>query len=252
MKAKRVRMSLEARNLEKSYRGRKVVRDLSLRVRKGEVVGLLGPNGAGKTTGFYMIMGLVKPDAGSVVVGGKDVTDLPVYRRARQGVGYLPQENSVFRGMTVEDNIKAILEITEPVAEKRAERLEELLADFSVSHLRRSLGVTLSGGERRRVEIARALASDPHFILLDEPLAGIDPLVVSDIKKLIAGLKERDIGVLVTDHNVRDALDMMDRAYIIYDGAVLKEGSPEEIVQDETVRRVYLGEEFSYGAGGNS
>lgn len=238
-------MLLEANRLGKTYHKRPVVRDLSLKVESGEVVGLLGPNGAGKTTGFYMITGLVKPDYGTVMVNGKDVSLLPVYQRARAGIGYLPQETSIFRGMTVEDNIKTALEITEPDAETRRRRLEELLAEFSVSHLRASTGVTLSGGERRRVEIARALAADPSFMLLDEPLAGIDPLVVSDIKDLIMRLKERGLGVLITDHNVRDALDMIDRAYIIYEGRIIKEGTPEDIVNDPQVRKIYLGNDFS-------
>ncbi|MET0155940.1 MAG: LPS export ABC transporter ATP-binding protein [Rickettsiales bacterium] len=241
---------LEAENLGKSYNNRPVVRDVSVTVKSGEVVGLLGPNGAGKTTSFYMIMGLVKPDRGRVFLNGQDVTALPVYRRARRGVSYLPQETSIFRGMTVEDNVMAALQISEPDLERRKARLEELLGDFSVSHLRRSLGVTLSGGERRRVEIARALAINPQFILLDEPLAGVDPLVVADVKKLIKNLKKRHIGVLITDHNVRDALDMIDRAYIIYNGAVLKHGTPDAIVSDEDVKRVYLGEDFYYGRRG--
>ena len=241
-------LTLKAEHLSKAYHNRPVVRDVSLTVRTGEVAGLLGPNGAGKTTGFYMIMGLTRPDSGRILLDGQDVTDYPVYRRARAGVGYLPQETSVFRGMSVEDNIMSILEIAEPNADRRAARLEELLADFSITHLRRSLGVTLSGGERRRAEIARTLAGNPHFILLDEPLAGVDPLVVADVKKLIMNLKKRNIGVLITDHNVRDALDMIDRAYIIYDGVILKQGSPQEIVDDEDVKRVYLGEDFYYGA----
>lgn len=238
-------MLLEACNLGKSYHKRPVVRDVSLKVNTGEVVGLLGPNGAGKTTSFYMITGLVAPDYGEVRIGGHDVSDEPVYKRARAGLGYLPQENSVFRGMTVEDNIKTALEIAEPDAEKRARKLTDLLAEFSITHLRKSYAVTLSGGERRRVEIARALASNPSFILLDEPLAGIDPLVVADIKDLILRLKERKIGVLITDHNVRDALDMIDRAYIIHEGKVLREGRPKDIVNDPDVRRVYLGEGFA-------
>lgn len=238
-------MTLEAIRLGKSYHKRPVVRDLSLKVNPGEVVGLLGPNGAGKTTGFYMITGLVKPDYGVVTVGGHDISTLPVYQRARAGIGYLPQETSIFRGMTVEDNIKTALEINEPDTEVRARRLEELLAEFSVSHLRASYGLTLSGGERRRVEIARALAANPSFILLDEPLAGIDPLVISDIKDLILRLKQRGLGVLITDHNVRDALDMIDRAYIIYEGKIVKEGTPQEIITDPQVRRVYLGERFA-------
>jgi lipopolysaccharide export system ATP-binding protein len=236
---------LVADNLAKRFGKRPVLRGVSISVRRGEVVGLLGPNGAGKTTCFYIITGLIKADEGTIVLDGVDVTKLPMYRRARLGIGYLPQEASVFRGLSVEDNIRAVLEIVEPSAPARAERLDELLSEFSIDHLRHAPAVALSGGERRRVEIARALASCPNFILLDEPFAGIDPITVGDIRSLVSHLKDRGIGVLVTDHNVRDTLDIVDRAYILYEGKVLREGRPPEIVVDEAVRRVYLGEKFS-------
>ena len=216
---------LVAEDLGKSFDKRPVVRGVSLSVKRGEVVGLLGPNGAGKTTCFYMITGLIQPDYGNIILDGKDLTELPMYRRARLGIGYLPQETSIFRGLTVENNIRAVLEVVDKSSEKREATLESLLAEFSITHLRRTPSLALSGGERRRVEIARALASRPHFILLDEPLAGIDPIAVSDIRDLISHLKERGIGVLITDHNVRDTLDIIDRAYIIHDGMVLMEGS---------------------------
>ncbi|MEL0106785.1 MAG: LPS export ABC transporter ATP-binding protein [Rhodospirillaceae bacterium] len=236
---------LYASNLGKRFKKRPVVRGVSLRVQRGEVVGLLGPNGAGKTTCFYMITGLLPPDYGSVVMDGDDLTDLPMYRRARLGIGYLPQEASIFRGLTVEGNIRAILEVIEKSQEKREAMLDSLLAEFSISHLRRTPSLALSGGERRRVEIARALASNPHFILLDEPFAGIDPIAVSDIRDLVIQLKNKGIGVLITDHNVRETLDVIDRAYIIHDGMVLMEGAPSDIVGNEDVRRVYLGERFN-------
>jgi lipopolysaccharide export system ATP-binding protein len=236
---------LQICNLGKSYGNRPAVRDVSITINRGECVGLLGPNGAGKTTSFYMIMGLIKPDYGTICLDGIDITNLPVYRRARMGIGYLPQEASIFRGMSVEDNILSILEISEPISEKRILALESLLGEFAITHLRRSPAIALSGGERRRVEIARALASNPSFILLDEPLAGIDPVAVADIKELISLLKNRNIGVLITDHNVRDALDIINRAYIIHDGKVLMEGTPGEIVDNREVRRVYLGDKFS-------
>jgi lipopolysaccharide export system ATP-binding protein len=236
---------LVAHNLGKRFKKRPVVRDVSLVVDRGEAVGLLGPNGAGKTTCFYMITGLLTPDYGSVFLDGHDVTALPMYRRARIGIGYLPQESSIFRGLTVEDNILAVLEITESDRDRRHAILDDLLAEFSISHLRRTPAIALSGGERRRVEIARALASFPQFILLDEPLAGIDPIAVSDIRDLISHLKDRGIGVLITDHNVRETLDIVDRAYIIHEGTVLMQGRPQEIVAHEDVRRVYLGERFS-------
>jgi len=232
-------------NLGKSYGDKPAVRDISMVVNQGEAVGLLGPNGAGKTSSFYMIMGLIRPDYGTISLDGVDITNLPVYRRARMGIGYLPQEASIFRGMTVEENILSVLELSQPVSEKRAAELDALLGEFSITHLRRSPAVALSGGERRRVEIARALASNPSFILLDEPLAGIDPVAVADIKELISHLKNRGIGVLITDHNVREALDLINRAYIIHDGKVLMEGTPTEIVGNKEVRRVYLGDKFS-------
>ncbi|MBF0373384.1 MAG: LPS export ABC transporter ATP-binding protein [Alphaproteobacteria bacterium] len=236
---------LVASNLGKGFRRRPVLRDVTLSVQRGEAVGLLGPNGAGKTTCFYLITGLISPDVGSITLDGQDVTDLPMYRRARLGIGYLPQEASIFRGLTVENNILAVLEVVEPIRDRREAMLESLLAEFSITHLRRAPALALSGGERRRVEIARALASQPHFILLDEPLAGIDPIAVSDIRDLVGHLKHRGIGVLITDHNVRETLDIIDRAYILHDGVVLMEGRPSEIVAHEGVRRVYLGERFS-------
>lgn len=236
---------LAAHHLGKTYKRRPVLRDVSLSVRRGEAVGLLGPNGAGKTSTFYLITGLLKADTGTVSLDGHDITDLPMYRRARLGVGYLPQEASIFRGMTVENNIRAILEVVEPVSERRETVLDELLAEFSISHLRRTPALALSGGERRRVEIARALAAQPSFMLLDEPLAGIDPIAVGEIRDLVSHLKDRGIGVLITEHNVRETLEIVDRAYILHDGSVLMEGAPGEIVAHEDVRRVYLGERFS-------
>jgi lipopolysaccharide export system ATP-binding protein len=236
---------LDVQHVGKRYAGRPVVRDVSLRLRRGEAVGLLGPNGAGKTTCFYMITGLIRPDVGEIKLDGQDITRLPMYRRARLGIGYLPQEASIFRGLSVEHNILSVLEISEPDAAQRHVMLDELLAEFSITHLRMAQGVTLSGGERRRVEIARALASRPAFILLDEPLAGIDPIAVDDVRKLVKHLKDRGIGVLITDHNVRETLDIIDRAYIMHDGTVLMEGTPSEIVNNVDVRRVYLGERFS-------
>jgi lipopolysaccharide export system ATP-binding protein len=236
---------LVARNLGKRFKKRPVVRDVSVSVQRGEVVGLLGPNGAGKTTCFYIITGLIAPDYGLIQLDGQDITDLPMYRRARLGIGYLPQEASIFRGMTVEANIRAVLEVVEREVDRRQAMLDDLLAEFSISHLRRTPALALSGGERRRVEIARALACQPSFVLLDEPLAGIDPIAVNDIRDLIKHLKDRGIGVLITDHNVRETLEIVDRAYILHDGRVLMEGKPSEIVAHEDVRRVYLGERFS-------
>lgn len=236
---------LNVTHIGKRYGGRPVVRDVSLNVRRGEAVGLLGPNGAGKTTCFYMITGLIQPDIGEIHLEGQDITRLPMYRRARLGIGYLPQEASIFRGLTVEQNIMSVLEIAETDPSVRSAMLEELLAEFSITHLRLATGITLSGGERRRVEIARALASKPYFILLDEPLAGIDPIAVDEVRKLVKHLKDRGIGVLITDHNVRETLDIIDRAYIMHDGEVLTEGTPAEIVSNVDVRRVYLGERFS-------
>ena len=236
---------LFAKNLGKQFKKRLVVRGVNISIRRGEIVGLLGPNGAGKTTCFYMIMGLLPPDYGSIVLDGQDITDLPMYRRARMGIGYLPQEASIFRGLTVENNIRAVLEVSERSRERREAILDALLAEFSITHLRRTPALSLSGGERRRVEIARSLASNPHFVLLDEPFAGIDPIALGDIRNLVSHLKDRGIGVLITDHNVRETLDVIDRAYIIHDGMLLMEGVASEIVGNEDVRRVYLGDRFS-------
>jgi lipopolysaccharide export system ATP-binding protein len=229
----------------KSYRQRPVVRSVSLSLSRGEVVGLLGPNGAGKTTCFYMISGLIPTDTGSIEVDGHDITSLPMYRRARMGIGYLPQEASIFRGLTAEQNIRATAELIEPDPMRLEAVVEALLAEFGITHIRNTPAIALSGGERRRVEIARALATHPSYILLDEPLAGIDPIAVGEIRDLVRHLKDRGIGVLITDHNVRDALEIIDRAYILHEGRVLKEGTPSEIVRDRDVRRVYLGEKFS-------
>ncbi len=236
---------LVATNLGKSFKKRPVVRGVSVAIQRGEVVGLLGPNGAGKTTCFYMITGLVQPDYGTIVLDGQNISNLPMYRRARLGIGYLPQEASIFRGLSVEQNIRAALEVVEANRDRREAILDALLAEFSITHLRRAPAIALSGGERRRVEIARALASNPHFVLLDEPFAGIDPIAVGDIRDLVAHLKDRGIGVLITDHNVRETLDVIDRAYIIHDGMMLMEGQPSDIVGNEDVRRVYLGDRFS-------
>jgi lipopolysaccharide export system ATP-binding protein len=236
---------LAGRGLGKSFKRRVVLRDVNVSVQRGEVVGLLGPNGAGKTTCFYIITGLIASDSGTVSLDGEDITVLPMYRRARMGIGYLPQEASIFRGLSVEQNIRAILEVAEPEPETREAMLDSLLAEFSISHLRRAPAMALSGGERRRCEIARALATQPHFILLDEPLAGIDPIAVNDIRDLVKHLKDRGIGVLITDHNVREAFQIVDRAYILHEGRVLMEGAPQEIIADADVRRVYLGERFS-------
>ncbi|MFS0737899.1 LPS export ABC transporter ATP-binding protein [Sphingomonas sp. 1P06PA] len=232
-------------SIAKAYDRRQVLSDVSLDVAQGEVVGLLGPNGAGKTTCFYSVMGLVRPDAGRILLDGEDITGLPMYRRAILGLGYLPQETSIFRGLTVFQNIMAVLELAEPDAKARNRRAEELLGEFHLTHLRDSNAMALSGGERRRCEIARALAADPSIMLLDEPFAGIDPISIADIRDLVKDLKRRDIGVLITDHNVRETLDIVDRACIIYDGKVLFQGSPEALVANEDVRRLYLGEGFS-------
>jgi lipopolysaccharide export system ATP-binding protein len=229
----------------KSFRRRPVVRGVSLQVRRGEAVGLLGPNGAGKTTCFYMITGLIPVDTGSIFLDGHDITALPMYRRARLGIGYLPQEASIFRGLTVEQNIMAVAELVERDSQKRRQLVDDLLAEFAIEHLRRAPALALSGGERRRVEIARALATQPAFMLLDEPFAGIDPIAIGEIRKLVQHLKERGIGVLITDHNVRETLEIIDRAYIIHDGEVMTEGTPREVVSNMDVRRVYLGEKFS-------
>jgi len=239
------RDGLVAEKIGKSFKKRPVLRDVSISLQRGEIVGLLGPNGAGKTTCFYTMTGLLSPDYGEIKLDGEVITSLPMYRRARKGVGYLPQEASIFRGLNVENNIRTMLEVSEPLADKREARLEDLLAEFSITHLRRTPAMALSGGERRRVEIARALASDPSFILLDEPLAGIDPIAVGDIRELITQLKARGIGILITDHNVRETLEIVDKAYILHDGLVLMTGTPSEIVAHNDVRRVYLGDRFS-------
>jgi len=236
---------LEVRSIAKAYDRRAVLHDVSLDVHRGEVVGLLGPNGAGKTTCFYSVMGLVKPDSGRIFLDGQDITDLPMYRRAILGLGYLPQETSIFRGMSVEQNIMAVLEVAEPDKRARNDRLEQLLSEFGLTGLRESAAMALSGGERRRCEIARALAADPSIMLLDEPFAGIDPISIADIRELVRELKKRDIGVLITDHNVRETLDIVDRACIIYDGQVLFAGTPQALVADHEVRRLYLGESFA-------
>jgi lipopolysaccharide export system ATP-binding protein len=235
---------LAVHSVEKSFGTRQVVRGVSIYVRRGEAVGLLGPNGAGKTTVFYMITGLIKADRGAIELDGHDVTKLPMYQRARLGIGYLPQEASIFRGLTVEQNIRAVLEVVEPSRKKRERELDALLDEFNVTRLRKSPSIALSGGERRRVEIARALATRPNYMLLDEPFAGIDPIAVGDIQDLVRHLTNRGIGVLITDHNVRETLGLTDRAYIVYAGQILTEGSPEDIVNDPDVRRLYLGEEF--------
>ena len=236
---------LEVRSIAKAYDRRAVLHDVSLDIHRGEVVGLLGPNGAGKTTCFYSVMGLVRPDSGRIFLDGQDITDLPMYRRAILGLGYLPQETSIFRGLTVEENILAVLQVAEPDGKARRERLETLLNEFGIAALRDSPAMALSGGERRRCEIARALAAEPSIMLLDEPFAGIDPISIADIRELVRELKQRDIGVLITDHNVRETLDIVDRACIIYDGQVLFAGTPEALVADQEVRRLYLGESFA-------
>jgi lipopolysaccharide export system ATP-binding protein len=239
------RGGLVAKGLGKRFKKRPVVRNVSIAVRRGEAVGLLGPNGAGKTTTFYMIVGLIAPDSGSISLDGAEISGLPMYRRARLGIGYLPQEASVFRGLTVEQNIMAALDVVESDRHRRELQLDALLAEFGISHLRRTPALALSGGERRRVEIARSLATSPNYILLDEPLAGIDPIAVGEIRDLVSHLKHRGLGVLITDHNVRETLEIIDRAYILHDGQVLMEGVPDEVVAHQDVRRVYLGEKFS-------
>jgi lipopolysaccharide export system ATP-binding protein len=236
---------LQVINIGKRFKKRPVVRDVNLSLQRSEAVGLLGPNGAGKTTCFYIISGLLAPDYGNIYLDGQEITDLPMYRRARLGIGYLPQEPSIFRGLSVENNIRAALEVVEPIREKREAVLDDLLGEFSVSHLRQTPAMALSGGERRRVEIARALAARPSFILLDEPLAGIDPIAVGEIRDLVSHLKHRGVGVLITDHNVRETLEIVDRAYILHDGRVLMDGDPSAVVAHEDVRRVYLGDRFS-------
>jgi lipopolysaccharide export system ATP-binding protein len=236
--------TLSTRNLSKKYGKKTVIRDISFEIKQGEVVGLLGPNGAGKTTCFYMIAGLVEATSGNIFIDQLDITTMPMYQRARLGISYLPQEASIFRGMTVEDNIYSILEIAESSKVKRKEKLEQLLEEFSITHIRKSHALALSGGERRRVEIARALANNPSFILLDEPFAGVDPIAVNDIRQMVSHLKDRGIGVLITDHNVRETLMIVDNAYIVYDGMILTSGSKDEIVKHEEVRKVYLGHDF--------
>ena len=244
-KVGRLKGTLVARGLCKSYRGRQVVNGVSFGVRAGEAVGILGPNGAGKTTCFYMVTGLVPADAGSIEIDGYDVTSMPMYRRSRLGIGYLPQEASIFRGLSVENNIKAVLEVVEKDRAKRSSELDALLEEFHIAHLRKAPAISLSGGERRRLEIARALASRPNFMLLDEPFAGVDPIAVSDIQQLVRHLTSRGIGVLITDHNVRETLGLIDRAYIIHAGQVLTHGRPAEIVANPDVRRLYLGDQFT-------
>jgi lipopolysaccharide export system ATP-binding protein len=237
-------MILRTENIIKKYKNRTVVRGVSFEVNQGEIVGLLGPNGAGKTTSFYIIVGLIKPFSGKVFLGETDITDEPMYRRAQLGIGYLAQEASVFRNLSVEDNIKAVLEFSKFTKKEQLERLEQLLEEFGLQHIRKSSGIQLSGGERRRTEIARALAVDPKFILLDEPFAGVDPIAVEDIQNIVSKLKERNIGVLITDHNVHETLNITDRAYLLFEGSILKAGSATELAEDEHVRRVYLGQNF--------
>lgn len=237
-------MKLHTDEIKKTYRGRDVVKGVSIEVNEGEIVGLLGPNGAGKTTSFYMIVGLVKPDSGKVYVDSTNITNYPMYRRSQLGIGYLPQEVSVFRKLSVEDNIMAILEMTDLNKEERKEKLETLLDEFSLNHVRKNLGNRLSGGEKRRTEIARALATNPKFLLLDEPFAGVDPIAVEDIQSIVSELKKRNIGILITDHNVQETLSITDRAYLLFEGSILKSGSAEELAADEQVRKVYLGQNF--------
>jgi lipopolysaccharide export system ATP-binding protein len=241
-----IKKTLYAKNVSKSYGNKLVIRDISIEIKQGEVVGLLGPNGAGKTTTFYMIVGLVGADNGNIFLDQIDITNLAIHQRAKLGIGYLPQEASIFRGMNVEENIMAVLQIVEPNKNKQKEKLEKLLEEFSITHIRKSHALALSGGERRRTEIARALATDPSFILLDEPFAGVDPIAVNDIRAMVSHLANRGIGVLITDHNVRETLSIVDRAYIVYDGKILFSGNREEIIDNEDVRKVYLGENFSF------
>lgn len=237
-------MKLYTQEIKKTYRGRNVVNGVSVEVNQGEIVGLLGPNGAGKTTSFYMIVGLVRPDTGKVYLDEVEITKLPMYKRAQMGIGYLPQEVSVFRKLSVEDNIMAILEMTDLSKSERAAKLEKLLAEFNLTHVRKNLGNRLSGGEKRRTEIARALATDPKFVLLDEPFAGVDPIAVEDIQSIVSELKKRNIGILITDHNVQETLSITDRAYLLFEGSILKSGTAEELASDEQVRKVYLGQNF--------
>lgn len=237
-------MVLKANNLIKKYKARTVVNDVSFEVKQGEIVGLLGPNGAGKTTSFYMTVGLIKPNQGTILLDGEDITSLPMYKRAQKGIGYLPQEASVFRTLSVEDNIKAVLEMTKLSSSQQKDKLEELLNEFSLTHVRKNLGKVLSGGERRRTEIARALAVNPKFVLLDEPFAGVDPIAVEEIQTIVAKLKHKNIGILITDHNVNETLSITDHAYLLFEGKILKHGTAEELAADEMVRRVYLGSQF--------
>lgn len=237
-------MILQTKSVFKKYKHRMVVNDVSVQVKQGEIVGLLGPNGAGKTTTFYMIVGLIKPFKGQVLLDKMDITNEPMYKRAKKGIGYLAQEASVFRNLSVEDNVKSVLEFTKYNKKQQAEKLETLLEEFGLQHVRKSFGITLSGGERRRTEIARALAVDPNFILLDEPFAGVDPIAVEDIQTIVSKLKEKNIGILITDHNVHETLNITDRAYLLFEGSILKTGTAEELAQDEHVRKVYLGENF--------
>lgn len=237
-------MQLKTHEIKKTYKGRPVVKGVSIEVNQGEIVGLLGPNGAGKTTSFYMIVGLVHPNEGKVFFNNQDITSFPMYKRAQLGIGYLPQENSVFRKLSIEDNIRAVLELTNLDKEARENKLEELISEFNLGHVRKNLGQSLSGGERRRTEIARALATDPKFILLDEPFAGVDPIAVEDIQNIVSKLKERNIGVLITDHNVQETLAITDRTYLLFEGSILRQGTAEELSKDEMVRKVYLGSNF--------
>jgi len=237
-------MKLYTKEISKSYKGRKVVKGVTIEVKQGEIVGLLGPNGAGKTTSFYMIVGLVTPENGSVHLDDRNITNLPMYKRSQLGIGYLPQEVSVFRKLSVEDNIMAILEMTSLNKEERKEKLEKLISEFGLNHVRKNMGNSLSGGEKRRTEIARALATDPKFVLLDEPFAGVDPIAVEDIQSIVAELKNRNIGILITDHNVQETLSITDRAYLLFEGSILKAGTAEELAADEQVRKVYLGQNF--------
>ena len=237
-------MKLYTQEIKKSYKKRDVVKGISVEVNQGEIVGLLGPNGAGKTTSFYMIVGLVKPDSGKVFLDDKEITSMPMYKRSQMGIGYLPQEVSVFRKLSVEDNIMAILEMTDLNKSEREAKLEQLISEFSLNHVRKNLGNRLSGGEKRRTEIARALATNPKFVLLDEPFAGVDPIAVEDIQSIVSELKKRNIGILITDHNVQETLSITDRAYLLFEGAILKSGTAEELAADEQVRKVYLGQNF--------
>tara|TARA_B100001113_G_scaffold345698_1_gene335626 strand:+ start:276 stop:1022 length:747 start_codon:yes stop_codon:yes gene_type:complete len=239
-------MKLEAKNINKSYKGRKVVNDVSIEVKQGEIVGLLGPNGAGKTTTFYTIVGLIKPDSGIISINKSEVTSFPMYLRAQKGLGYLAQEPSVFRKLSVEDNIKAVLELTSLNKDEQNQKMNSLINEFGLDHVRKNRGDLLSGGERRRTEIARALATDPKFVLLDEPFAGVDPIAVEDIQKIVSHLKNKNIGILITDHNVQETLAITDRTYLMFEGNILRDGKPEDLAKDEMVRKVYLGQNFQF------